>query len=64
MFFYDTHDEILETIFAAEKLNHNEFILEGEVESSDDESECNEDIFPYEITAYALKLIYYHFFIH
>ena len=27
------------------ELNHDEFILEGEVEISDDEIECNEDLF-------------------
>ena len=36
-----THDEILDTIFSRESLHYDEFILEGEVESSDDESECN-----------------------
>ena len=37
-----THHEILETIFSREELHRDELILEGEVESSDDESECNE----------------------
>ena len=31
--------------FSREELNHNDFIFEGEVEISDDESEFNEDIF-------------------
>ena len=40
-----THDEILETKFSREKLHHDEFILGVWVESSDDESECNERLF-------------------
>ena len=40
-----THDEILENIFKREELNYNELILEGEVECSDDESECYETLF-------------------
>ena len=36
------YDEILQTIFAREELNNYEFILEGELEISDDESECDE----------------------
>ena len=36
-----THDEILETIFSREELHYDELILEGEVESSDDESKFN-----------------------
>ena len=38
-----THDEILETIFSREESRYNELILEGEVESSDDDSEFNEE---------------------
>ena len=42
MYVFDySHDEILETIFSREDLNYEEFILEGEFEISDDESECN-----------------------
>ena len=41
----DAHDEIIETLFAREELNNDEFILEGEVESSDDDSECNKYLF-------------------
>ena len=33
---------ILATIFSREELHYDEFILEGEVEISDDDSECNE----------------------
>ena len=36
------HDEILETIFSREELNYIKLVLEGEVETSYDESECNE----------------------
>ena len=43
--FYEANDEILETIVAKEELNHDEFILGVEVESSDYEIECNENIF-------------------
>ena len=49
-----THNEILETIFSRQSLHYDELILEGEVESSDDESECNESYFPYDITVSAL----------
>ena len=44
--YYVTHDEILETIFLREYLNDKKLILEGEVESTDNESECNEINFP------------------
>ena len=37
------HDEIPEKCFSRKELNYNELILEGEVESSDDESEYKED---------------------
>ena len=37
-----TYDEILDTIFSREELNYDELILEGEFESSNDESEFNE----------------------
>ena len=33
-----------------EELYYDEFILEREVERSDDDSEFGEDIFPYDIT--------------
>ena len=39
----DAHDEIPEKCFSRKELNYNELILEGEVESSDDESEYKED---------------------
>ena len=39
--FDDTHNEIIETIFSREELHNNELILGGEVESSDDKSECD-----------------------
>ena len=38
-----THDAILDTIFSREESRYNELILEGEVESSDDDSEFNEE---------------------
>ena len=38
-----THDEILDTIFSREELHYDKFILRGEVESSDNDSECNEN---------------------
>ena len=38
----NTNDEMLETIFSRQELHYDEFILEGEVESSDDKNECNE----------------------
>ena len=38
----NTHDEMLETIFSREELNHDEFILEGLFEISYDESESIE----------------------
>ena len=42
VYVYDyTYDEILDTLFSSGELYYDEFILEGEVESSDDESECN-----------------------
>ena len=41
----DAHDEILEIIFTREELNYGKLILEGEIEISDDESECNEYLF-------------------
>ena len=37
----ESHDELLETIFSRKELNYDKFILEGEVGSSDNESECN-----------------------
>ena len=36
----------METIFSKEQFYYDELILEREVESSDDESECNENYFP------------------
>ena len=39
----DIHNEIMDTIFSREELYYDEFLLEGEVEISDDESECNEN---------------------
>ena len=36
------HDKILETVFLREELHYYELILEGSVESIDDDSECNE----------------------
>ena len=41
----DTHDEILDNMFSREELYYDELIFEGEVKSSNDESECNENIF-------------------
>ena len=38
MFLNVTHHEILETIFERKELHYDEFILEGEFESSGDES--------------------------
>ena len=40
----DAHYEIIETIFEREDLDQDEVILDGEVEISDDESECIEDL--------------------
>ena len=40
--YYVTHDEIRETIFLREQLNDKKLILEGEVKSTDDQSEYNE----------------------
>ena len=37
-----TQNETPETIFSRKELNYNELVLETEIESSDDESECNE----------------------
>ena len=37
-----TQNETPETIFSRKELNYNELVLEIEIESSDDESECNE----------------------
>ena len=49
VYFFDvTHDEILETIFSREELNYDELVFKVEVESSDDESECNETYFSYD----------------
>ena len=46
VYVYDvTQDEILENIFSREELHDDKLILEGEVESSDDKSECNENNF-------------------
>ena len=42
----ESHDEIFETIFWRGELNYDEFILEVEVEMSDNESECNDELFP------------------
>ena len=38
----EAHNEVIETIFLKEEFNYDEFILEGEVEISYDESESNE----------------------
>ena len=43
--FDDTHNEIIETISSWEELHYDELIPEGEVESSDDESECSKNNF-------------------
>ena len=48
-----THNDIMDTIFSREELHDNELILEGEVESSDYESECNEEKNPYDTTVSA-----------
>ena len=42
----DTHDQILNTIFSREELNYDDFMLEGEVQISGDESECDKNKFP------------------
>ena len=41
---YYEHDEILETILQEKNYIMMNLFLEGDVEGSDDESECNEDI--------------------
>ena len=38
----DTHNGILRIIFLKEELHYHKLIFEGEVEISDDDSECNE----------------------
>ena len=38
----DVHDAILKTIFSREELYYDGLILEGEVEMSDYENDCNE----------------------
>ena len=46
----DTHNKVLENIFRGKNFITMVF-LGGDVESSDDESECNENIYPYDISA-------------
>ena len=53
-----TNNEILETIFSREELHYDELILEGEVESSDDESDGTET-FPYDLTVSAFLLRFF-----
>ena len=48
--YYYIQNEILETIFSREELHYDEWVLEGEVENSDDDNECNENNFPYYMT--------------
>ena len=49
----DSHDKIMDTIVSSELINHNEFILEGEVEISYDENECNKINFLYHLNVFA-----------
>ena len=42
---YDANDEILGTMFWSSEWNYYGFVLEGEVGSSDDKNEGNEDLF-------------------
>ena len=46
----ESHHEIIEIHFSWEELNYDEFILEGELEISNDKSEFNEYIFPCDVT--------------
>ena len=48
---YDINYEKLDTIYSREKSYYNRLFFEGEVESIDDQSECNEKyIFQFDIT--------------
>ena len=49
----DTHDEIMDNVFSGGILHYDGFILKEKVECSDDESECNENKFPYDKTVSA-----------